>query len=314
MNNNETLGKLVYAEGGVVQFSPCIEFVGLCNAPLADCASGYLQAANIFQRAIKNTGATPQWWRTNNMKHMRRWDSASDSMLPFWLQDETALREPVLGLFAQAGSAAPGCEPPLLEFYHEQIDPEHPQGGIRLGLGVAAITDANRLFELACAAFNHVPIHYGWAGYGLAWHLDNHDTQNTASRILPPWLMRYPGLGSGDIMPAILASRAGLLTINWITFIGPAMVATLGGPDALRQGLGGGASVRQLESGAIAIRACEQPALGDVNRGDPIEAYKQVGALLAPVRVADAVLEELTLMFITGDQKLKWLKRFFPAE
>jgi hypothetical protein len=314
MNPNNAIHTLVHAEDGHVMFSPCFEIVAICNVPLSESAPGYAQVYNLFLNVIRQTGRPLMWWRTNNMKNMRPWQEPAASMLPYWFQDEIALREPLLGLFAQGGSPKPGCLPPVLEFYHEHLNPERPQGAIRLAISVDAMDDPEQLHQLACATFNHLPLQYGWAGYAMAWHVDSDKAQAVARRILPPWLLRYPGLGSGDMMPAILASHLGLLTVNWLNAIGSPLAEKLGGMAAIQHGLSTRTTAHQLDTGTIVIRADEMPRVGDVNRGDTLDSYRQAGNLLAPVRIPDPVMDELNLMFMSGEKKLAWLKRFFPVE
>ncbi|MDH5676950.1 MAG: DUF3396 domain-containing protein [Myxococcales bacterium] len=306
--SNAALSHLFFHEDGEPIFSPCIEIAGICGIPLAAAAGGYLHAYEVLQ---KEHGEAFEWWRTNAMKTMRPWDNAAASMLPFWLEDDTSLHAPMVGLTVQAGPIKPACSPPVLEFYHEHLDPEHPRGGIRFGLPVERADAPDQLFELACDAFAELPLTYGWAGYALAWHLDSERNQELARGFIPPLLRRHPGLATGDMMPAVLSQHTGMITMGWLTFVGPAMLERLGGRDTVLGKLGATASSRELASGALVLRASLAPMLGDVNRQEALAEYRDVGRILETVRASDEIMARINLMFIDGERKVEWLMRFF---
>ena len=75
---------------------------------------------------------------------------------------------------------------------------------------------------------------------------------------------------------------------NWLTLVPTPTLEALGGARSVQERIcspaGSAAEVRDLPGGLL-IRAQKRPALGDVTRGDRLDNYRRVGAVLAPLRL-----------------------------
>jgi hypothetical protein len=124
-------------------------------------------------------------------------------------------------------------------------------------------------------------------------------------------LRRHPGLGYGKPVSITNASEMGLAVVSWLTLLGPGLTAALGGGDALARHAPAEVGVLPLSQGGAMLCAGEAPALGDVNRRDPLPAYQAVGRMVAPVVAPDEALDEVAVDGMQGDDAYEWFRRFF---
>jgi hypothetical protein len=99
--------------------------------------------------------------------------------------------------------------------------------------------------------------------------------------------------------------------VSWLTLLGPALTAALGGGDALARNAPAEVGVLPLGQGGAMLRAGEAPALGDANRRDPLPVYQAVGRMVTTVVAPDEALDEVAVDGMQGDDAYDWLRRFF---
>ncbi|MCU0647589.1 MAG: DUF3396 domain-containing protein [Gemmatimonadaceae bacterium] len=146
------------------------------------------------------------------------------------------------------------------------------------------------------------PMH-GTAGLGVITPLDEgrHAAAGPARRAL---LLRHPGL---DLhRPSATADwEKGLRCVNWLTVLGDALLATLGGVDAIRASLPAGLLLHEYPGGAI-LQAGPHPEAGDMHYDQWPAHYRNAARIVRPVQA------EFTGAFRGFDpaESRDWLHRF----
>ena len=145
----------------------------------------------------------------------------------------------------------------------------------------------------------------GYAGYALNYDESANDSpeQRLAKRRLGALCLRHPGLDWHNAYyirsrmlpyePSVHAHVPQVKRANWLTLLSNTTVRWLGGSGALTAALrtathADGAPpmpVDALGGGALAIRAGVAPAVGDVEAGDFLPAYRAVAAAVRRARL-----------------------------
>jgi hypothetical protein len=133
--------------------------------------------------------------------------------------------------------------------------------------------------------------------------------QSAAFLALRPLALRFPGydVAMNDLAALELGDR--VRGARWISLLGPAPLAALGGLDALRTALPKPIEVLDL-AGTVAIRAGRLPEIGDVNRREDTPLLKAVARALEPITLFSEV--DLLSHFADFDEELlsRWERRF----
>ncbi|MFZ2526746.1 MAG: type VI immunity family protein [Rhodococcus sp. (in: high G+C Gram-positive bacteria)] len=150
----------------------------------------------------------------------------------------------------------------------------------------SALRDADAYVERVLSWVALLRPQHGTAGFALVDEIGMAHHRRGAAW---PWLHRYPGL---DCDVFNVQPKPGCFqSVNWLTVLGEAVLATLGGRDTVRRRLHDAATelgatpptVTAYDTGAL-IRASALPMLGDRARGDIPAAYRAVNAALRPAR------------------------------
>ncbi|RKH46694.1 type VI immunity family protein [Corallococcus llansteffanensis] len=98
-----------------------------------------------------------------------------------------------------------------------------------------------------------------------------------------PLAFRYPGLDIPELRRDSLRLGTRLQGTHWMTFLGPTLLAGMGGVEALRNRLHSpGSLVEPLPSGRAVVTLGERPLAGDSRQGENMEAYRELARLLEP--------------------------------
>ncbi|RKG89953.1 type VI immunity family protein [Corallococcus terminator] len=98
-----------------------------------------------------------------------------------------------------------------------------------------------------------------------------------------PLAFLYPGLDIPELRRDSLRIGTRLRGTHWMTFLGPTVLADVGGVDALRTRLRSpGATVESLSSERAVVTLGEQPLSGDSRQGESMDAYRELSRLLGP--------------------------------
>jgi hypothetical protein len=137
------------------------------------------------------------------------------------------------------------------------------------------------LLEMALLVADRLPIASGHAGLCIE---RSSYREEAAIRSAYPLAMRFQGI---DIDYRLCqAEFEHLKTVNWITIVGDELVARIHGRAAVRaRAAQSGVQVHETAHG-IVLQAGDRPALGDINRGELLPAYRAayrcVAGLFAP--------------------------------
>lgn len=284
---------------------PCLELVAFSFGAPADGA-GFSRFLRVFCEAF---GDRLSVYRTGDMKQFRRFESEALKGPRHWFSDPALLATKVLGFRAHTGAAAFDIAAPALEIaLLGNFDPQRYV--FRMALPVESGDSPDRVVQLVQGALAEFPLASGYCGYSLLWDRDP-SVDQAVCKWAAPLLQRHPGLGYGKPVSIANASEMGLAVVNWLTLLGPGLTAAMGGVEALAQYAPADVDVLPLGPGGALLRAGPAPAVGDVNRGDPLPLYHAVGRMLAPVLAPDEALDEVAVDGMEGDDAYEWFRRFF---
>ena len=92
--------------------------------------------------------------------------------------------------------------------------------------------------------------------------------------------LRYPGL---DVTHGQRDLGSHVDGVHWLNFLGPEVLARLGGVETLRAQLHSPpTTVRTLEGGRALVSLGPAPEAGDLSRGDTLPAYRELAQVLRP--------------------------------
>lgn len=92
--------------------------------------------------------------------------------------------------------------------------------------------------------------------------------------------LRYPGLDANHGDWELGTHVDG---VHWLNFLGPDLLARMGGADALRAQLHApSTTVRDLKGGRAVVSLGPVPEAGDLSRGDTLPAYRELAQVFRP--------------------------------
>jgi hypothetical protein len=299
---------------GKVQAVPVLE---LFLITFADKRSSGESLAAFYRTVVDAHGKRWRFHQLNDSKRAKKTQAKDLEMLPFWMSDESSLREAWLGINFHSGSVSDEQMPPAFEYFHDEQSDETLAGVVRIAVPVAPLDEAKRaVLQFADAAADAgFPLAWGFAGYSLLWNSLGEHRSETA-RWMAPHLVRHPGLSLGMLPFYLNLARLGVGHIGWLTLLGPDYVTKLGGLAALEAAAKkASVSVQRYGSAGAIVRAGEDPQLGDVNRNDPLAAQQAIGRMLDPVRVPDDTISEVVWVDgMKAEAAQAWFRRFFAQE
>jgi hypothetical protein len=160
-------------------------------------------------------------------------------------------------------------------------------------------------FARVCAIVGELRIRWAAAGYTYAAEL-RYDTEAPGDRIYAH-ARRYTGYDVGFTTGMMETFFNRIRTVNWLTFLGPALAGELASAGRTLRSTPR-VDVSQLGS-SVLLRAGDAPERGDVNYLAVPAAYREVDALVRPVRASDG---RDMVFFGPWDERLiaRWLRRF----
>ncbi len=137
----------------------------------------------------------------------------------------------------------------------------------------------SRVRELALELAAPLPFTSGHAG--LSFHAET-DLLGVA-RELRKWCFRYPGLDIPDLERLALELGTRLRGPSWLNFLGPPVLARLGGAAGLRARLHReDITVQELEVERAVITLGAWPEAGDTEEGRELASYRELARVLEP--------------------------------
>jgi hypothetical protein len=223
-------------------------------------------------------------------------------LLDAWLAAADPKRDHY-GLIFESGPRVQDVSDGAFHFYHSGT--LYP-GLLRLALPVEmALESPRRMVDLGLELTSKLKVITGYAGICLATYMYAAWQEGRPLYVLS---RRYLGVDFADPYRFREYQRFGINAANWLTWVGDRWMEKLGGRDALAGAASPPLVVHPLPSGVV-VQAGDAPALGDTNRGEPLEAYHAAGRLLRPVRLP---AEKLGKDGPIGgnDNTRSWLQRF----
>lgn len=142
---------------------------------------------------------------------------------------------------------------------------------------------------------------------GLAFHRSPYKFNATISR-MGQLGMRYQGIEIAAAERLAYLAVHGLPTVNWITFLGSELLASIGGPQGLADQLSPESVIVPLPHG-VAVQSGPDPVLGDRNEPDDgLSALRNTYLALRPLQFVNPRIPFSEGSF-NSDQTLKWLTR-----
>lgn len=294
-------------EKGVVLAAPCLELVAFSYRPAAECGPGFTQ---FLREVDERCGGRFAFYRTGDMKRGRPFSAAALAGPYHWFAETQLLATKKLGLFLHAGPAERQILPPALHLALIGFDTP-PCFVFRLMLPVEAAEAPDDVLAFVQRALAEFPLASGHVGFSFVWERTDLAVEKTACDWAAPLMLRHPGLGYGSPVRLSNAADKGVVAIGWLTLLGDALTAELGGRDALAQRAPAGLEVRPLGAAGALLRAGAAPQLGDVDRQDLLPAYHAAGRLVAPRRATDDGFDNVVVLGMAKATAQDWLRRFF---
>ncbi len=119
---------------------------------------------------------------------------------------------------------------------------------------------------------------------------------------------RYRGIDVLDTSLTGQFCKAGIKCVNWLSIVQTSWLDLLGGLDAIRAKLSPKIIVHDILGGAL-FQAGPMPLVGDVNQGEDLSAYHEIGRILRPIRCPSPGIFG-GLKDFNFEESQKWLARF----
>ncbi|WP_437961325.1 type VI immunity family protein [Sorangium sp. So ce119] len=160
-------------------------------------------------------------------------------------------------------------------------------------------------FANVCAIVGELRVRWATAGLTYAAEL-RYDTEAPGDRIYAH-ARRYTGYDVGFHVGMMDTFFDRIRTVNWLTFLGPAMVGALAAAGRTVESTPH-VQVSQVGSATL-LRAGSAPLAGDVNYLAVPAAYREADALVRPIRASDG---QDMVFFGPWDERsiTRWLRRF----
>jgi hypothetical protein len=296
-----------------------VEIVGLraeikvwCERSFDELPDEFLEAFDLLTATIKDR---LRWYKNYTMDRMSPVTARTFSAPRTWLQRG---QKPVArSLYLKGPDEMEAAGQYVVQFKYHPAAAEHSDSNtpyIRQATPWQALqANPQAYLELAKRLCDLLPVLCGHVGYSLE---TSPYYEIPAFQRAYALAMRHPGVNIASHHATWpLRDEHGVEAVNWLTLVGPAPLARLGGAPALRRRLKEHRTISVIDTKhGVIVRAGDEPRLGDVNRREQLPEYRAVYHALR--EVMDQVLTDfrpLPLGFALADKAEKtarWLRRF----
>lgn len=296
------LGEFESREHGKIVATACFEIVAASAFPLKEAAPGLLR---FYEEFMTRFGAKLTTYVTGTMTSWRKPTSRVFQMVPAWLAEPRNLENGEFQIVFHSGPSVTEFIPPTLSLFFNNgnsymavtLPPDFVAQGPDMAVDFVR-TAIGSVFALSA----------GWGGYAIAWNEKMGPPPPELEQQLRAWLKRHPGLGHGEKFNIYRRALHGISNVSWLTLLGRELVERKGGREAIQAALAARSPdivVHPLGDG-VCIQAGPLPQIGDVNRGDDLPLYHEVGRYLKDLRSTDppCVLDGF------WDDSEEWYARF----
>lgn len=162
------------------------------------------------------------------------------------------------------------------------------------------------------------PLLSGYVGLSFIYNSYNHRVMDVLDNYFNQWLMRHPGLMQPAPDAFSLVADKTLPDISWMTLLGEKYTEQLGGSETIQAKLNSLSEVvvEPLGQKGTLITIGDRPSMGDINQGDDLPLYKQVGQALSSLHDGDYIYNRTMLRGFNNnrEQGKLWIDRFFVKE
>ncbi len=174
------------------------------------------------------------------------------------------------------------------------------------------LDDLDNFVEMARCWSERLAVVHGSGGLGV---LTEPGREMVGKVYYYPLMQKYPALEYDAMGDYCSETRHGGYELprssNWLTFLGDANIALLGGEDAVRAQLTSEMSLLRYSGGCV-IRAGERPIIDSNGIGGIPEVYKDVARIIKPIRFEgyEYGIIEVPEERDSLEETMKWIRRF----
>ena len=285
-----------------IALAACFEIVAASASPLDEAAPGFVGFYEEFMTRFRSRLTT---YATGTMTLPKKPTARAFQMVPAWLSEPRNLATGRFAVVFHSGPSVAERIPPALCLVFENGN-SYMNAVLPLDFVINSPEPALDFVRAAIAGT--FALSAGWAGYAIAINENRGPLKPALKDRLRAWLKRHPGLGHGGNFTIYERALHGISNVSWLTLLGRELVERKGGREAIEKCLAALSSdivVHPLGDG-ICIQAGLLPQIGDVNRGDQLPLYHQVGRYLKDLRSTDPPWQLDGL----ADDTEEWFARF----
>lgn len=289
---------VVDPKNGDTKVSLCVELAIFLKTSVLKAASE--QLATLYQQVVDRWGGRFQWYLTDTMTKWRKASAKTLDIVPYWCKDPNEKKKPISIKF-HSGKDGADYHLPVLDIGHHNLGYKDSDGYIQVCIPAEEFS-AEDWIDFVKEALQNFPFRSGYAGYSLGWNDRSVEMSEQAPKIVSPWMERFEGLGC----PAADICDLQMPPTNWLSLLGEELSVHLGGISRVKSRIRSEEiEVFSLGKG-LCIRAGNEPQLGDVEQGESLPLYHEVGRAIKGVR--DPQFARITGLSI--EESPAWLARF----
>ena len=266
---------------------------------------GLVAAYRLVRKVI---GEHLTWYRTEAQRHSRAIRPKDLEAFETWFSSPASERdeyEMVMGSGTTIGEIGSWA----FSFGVERNELPNDLGHFQFNVsGMDLVSHPEPFQRLAIEVFKAFPWTSANAGFGIAYDIGDVDPRRNAA--IRAHAMRYVGADCNDLLAEGELPSDTIKTVNWLTFINPALAAKVPALASVANDPTSNVSVETLGEHGVLVRAGDTPLLGDCNRQEDMHAYEQADALLRPIRARQIFPLP---GFSDEEETSRWLNRFGQA-
>ena len=295
-----------YMEGDKVNriLSLCFDITYFYHGGLFQNEAGIL---DFYRKSMEIIGADVTYYLVDGEGRFKKRKKDTLELLPTWAAEHSD--SGIHGVNLETGTRSGDFTD---KSYQTNNVDEH-SGWCRLILPIEWLIEngSDKAVELAVSLGEKLNFSSGSAGYAVnqSWKRSCSDKINMISH-------RFPGIELASshhferFVPwGVFADDDSIRSINWLTMICNKFVKRLGGGKRLRSKFSDSIKV-QKTNGGIMLRAGEDPKTGDVESGEKLSEYLEVGSALKGLSIPDKVLGPWNSIGGSKEKTRRWLHRF----
>lgn len=311
MQNSLDIDKFERRDSNNLRFlSLAFDIVLYTNLPLSEAADGVLYAYDRFLKLCPKERL--KWYTTENMNSHKSVTPRALNMLRDWLTPDAKKRD-IIAIELKDGETYADTADYSFWVYGEERHYRsfsYRANMIRLCFPAEyANRNHAELLQLTKDLCEHFPFRSGHAGYVLQTTGYAQEKSETAA-----WELAIRHLGvdikneNGD---CVAIAKDGIKGVNWLTILDAELVEKIKTRPEFTQLTEDHVEVIPLSKGLL-LKAGAEPAVGDVNRGANLPAYKRVYQAIAPLQAP--TLDRYGSFTMPGDDYVEktqaWMTRF----